>query len=186
MAVVVAYLALSLFQPFKGDGEGAVQVQIPRGAGLGQIADLLEERGVIADGFFFELRATLLGRREDLKAGSFRLRMDMSYVAALDALAKAPAPDVVRVVVPEGRSRREVKPIADGLQGDYLVATRRSSLLNPRSYGAPAAPAWRASCSRPPTSCAGGGRWRHSWSSSWQRSSASSARWTCATRAGAT
>ena len=93
---------------------------------------------MIANGFFFELRATVSGRRDDLKAGSFRLREDMSYAAALDALAKPPAPDVVRVVVPEGRSRREVKRIVGDLEGDYVVATRRSSLLNPRSYGAPA------------------------------------------------
>ena len=35
VAVVLAYLALSLFQPFKGEGEGEVQVRIPRGAGRG-------------------------------------------------------------------------------------------------------------------------------------------------------
>jgi UPF0755 protein len=44
------------------------------------------------------------------------------------------------VVVPEGRSAQEIVPIVAkiGLRGDYLAATRRSPLLDPKRYGAPA------------------------------------------------
>ena len=137
MAIIVAWFLLSLFQPFKGDGEGEVRVAIPKGAGVGEIGDLLEKQGVISSGFFFEARATISGRRDDLKHGTFRLREGMSNGAALDALAEGPPPDVVTITVPEGRSRREVKRIIGSqLRGDYLAATVRSSELNPRSYGA--------------------------------------------------
>ena len=74
MAIIVAWFLLSLFQPFKGDGEGEVRVTIPKGASVGEIADLLEKQGVISSAFFFEASATISGRRDDLKHGTFRLR----------------------------------------------------------------------------------------------------------------
>ena len=45
---------------------------------------------------------------------------------------------MVRVAIPEGRSRREVSRIVGNrLRGDYITATRRSPELDPRRYGAP-------------------------------------------------
>jgi UPF0755 protein len=137
----VAWVLISLFQPFKGEGDGApVRVSIPRGATLGDIADLLEERGVIGSAGFFELRARLAGRSGDLKPGSYELREDMSFAAALDALEQGVPPNVAVVSVPEGLSRREIAPIVKDspLRGSYMRASRRNSELRPRRYGAPA------------------------------------------------
>ena len=62
----------------------------------------------------------------------------MSNAAAMDAISKGPPADVVRVAVPEGRSRREVdRIVGNRLRGDYITATRRSPQLDPRRYGAP-------------------------------------------------
>jgi UPF0755 protein len=136
-AVVVVWFLLSLFQPFKGDGGDEVRVVIPRGSGIGDIADLLERRGVVSSSFFFSLRAHLSGKGDDLKPGSYHLREDMSAGAALDALAEGPPPDIVTLTIPEGRSRREVaRIVGSSLDGSYLVASRRSRALNPRRYGA--------------------------------------------------
>jgi peptidoglycan lytic transglycosylase G len=138
LALLAAWFLLSLLQPFKGDGgNGRVQVVVPKGAGVGDIGDLLERRGVVASSFFFQARARLDGRAGDLKPGSYQLRHDMSYAAALEVLAKGPRPDIVSITVPEGRSRREVAAIVgDSLTGSYLAATRRSARLSPRRYGA--------------------------------------------------
>jgi peptidoglycan lytic transglycosylase G len=130
VAVLVLLAALvwflwSLFQPFHGDGTGRVAVTIPRKTGVGGIASLLEKRGVISSSFFFEARATLAGKRGNLKPGSYVLKRDMSYSAALNALTKGPPNNVVTVVVPEGRSRREIGRSLKGLRGNYLVATKR-------------------------------------------------------------
>jgi UPF0755 protein len=134
---IVAWLALSLFQPFGGDGSGRVLVVIPKSSGVGRIGDILKQRGVVSSSFFFNLRATVSGRRGDLKPGSYHLKRDMSYGAALDALAKGPPSNIVTLTIPEGRSRREVsRLIGHSLRGDYLAATRSSTLLNPRRYGA--------------------------------------------------
>jgi cell division protein YceG involved in septum cleavage len=50
-----------------------------------------------------------------------------------------PPPAVVRVVIPEGKTRAQIALIASasGLSGSYRAASRRSPLLNPLHYGAP-------------------------------------------------
>ena len=137
LLAIAAWFALSLFQPFKGEGEGQVRVVVPEGAGVSEIADLLADRGIVSSSFFLEARATLGGRRGDLKPGSYTMRRDMSNDAALDALAAGPPPNIVTITVPEGLSRRETADIiGDQLTGDYLAATRRSPALDPREYGA--------------------------------------------------
>jgi YceG-like family len=53
---------------------------------------------------------------------------------------KPPAPPrVVKVTIPEGFTRAQIAALAkaDGLRGDYLAASVRSSLLHPTRYGAP-------------------------------------------------
>jgi UPF0755 protein len=133
-----AWFANSLFQPFAGDGEGSVRVVVPRGATLGDIAELLERDGVIESASFFELRARLSGRSGGLKPGPYELKRDMSYTAVLDRLEEGVPPNVVLVTVPEGRSRREVAPLVKNLDGNYVKATRRHPALDPREYRAPA------------------------------------------------
>lgn len=146
--VVLLVLALlwfvnGIFQPFGGgDGSGRVVVRIPRGASASEIADLLEERGVISSSFFFGLRAQVSGERSNLKSGTYTLRREMGYGAALDELTKVEEVETVPVVsvsIPEGRSRRETVAIARraGLRGNYLNASRRSNALDPVRYGAP-------------------------------------------------
>jgi UPF0755 protein len=51
-----------------------------------------------------------------------------------------PPPKIVRITIPEGETRGQIARIAasEGLSGSYLSAARRSSLLDPAHYGAPA------------------------------------------------
>ena len=54
---------VALFQPFAGDGGDPVRVAVPKAAGVSDIADLLEQRGVVSSATLFEVRATLAGDR---------------------------------------------------------------------------------------------------------------------------
>jgi UPF0755 protein len=135
--------ALMLFQPF-GSVEGArVRVDIPPGSGARQIGNQLSSAGVVGSGLLFSVRATLAGKRADLRSGRHTLRRDMTYGAAIDALSKLPvsAPGAtIRVTIPEGRSRRETARLISTarLRGDYLAASKRfSGRLDPFRYGAP-------------------------------------------------
>jgi peptidoglycan lytic transglycosylase G len=136
IAAVGAWFLNSLFQPFKGDGEGRVAVAIPQGASLGEIADVLEQRGVVSSSTFFQLRARLAGRTGELKPGHYTLARDMSFSAVLDKLEQGLPPNIVRVVIPEGLSRKEIAPRIGGLRGSYLKASIRNPALNPREYKA--------------------------------------------------
>ena len=139
LAIVLglAWFANALFQPFQGDGGEPVRVTIPQGSSLSQIADILEEEGVVKNGGFFELRARISGHSGDLRPGSYELRKDMSFAAALEALQQGVPPNVVQVAIPEGLSRSEIRPLTKGLRGNYMRASRRSRVLNPAEYKAP-------------------------------------------------
>ena len=137
------YLINSVFQPFHGEGSGSVQVAVPEGADAGAIGDLLAEQGVVANGTYFELNATLTGRRGGLRPGDYTLRRDMSYGDAIAALEKGPKVKVVPTVdvtVPEGLSVREAAPVVDKgpLKGSYRKAAgERRVLRRIRRLGAP-------------------------------------------------
>jgi UPF0755 protein len=134
--VLLAWFLLSLLQPLKGDGEGELSVTIPRGASVGEIADLLEREEVVSSAFLFRLRTSLAGKASDFKAGEISLRRDMSYGAAIDALADPAKPATVTITIPEGLSRAEIDGlVGDQLRGDYMAASRRSTALAPSDYG---------------------------------------------------
>lgn len=138
--ILVGVAALvALFQPFAGNGGDPVRVEVPKQAGVGAIADLLEQRGVVSSSFLFELRVTLAGERGDLKPGLYELRKDMPYGDVLDRLTAGPSRRIVRVTIPEGLSRREITPLAGraGVRDDYLRASAGTAPIQGRGYGVP-------------------------------------------------
>jgi UPF0755 protein len=132
----VAWFAMNLLQPFKGEGEGTVRVVIPQGASLGEIADVLENEGVVDSSTFFALRARIAGRSGDLKPGPYTLQAGMAHTDVLDALEEGVPPNVVQIIIPEGIPRAQIAPMVKRLRGNYRRATRRSRLLDPRDYQA--------------------------------------------------
>jgi UPF0755 protein len=140
-AAVLVWFLLSLFQPFAGSGTGRVIVEIPKGSSSSKIGSILDHDGVVSSGFFFNLRALLEGKRSSLHSGRFQLKRDMSYSAAIEALSQRPPRTIaVKVVVPEGYTRRQIAELVqqDALKGSYLAASKHSRLLDPARYGAPA------------------------------------------------
>ena len=147
LAIVLLGAALyalnATFQPFHGDGGGAVAVTVPAGADAGRIGELLTERGVVDSGTFFEVNATVTGRRGSLRPGAYTLRRGMTYGGAIDALVQGPKAKVVKTVeigLPEGLSIREAASRVDRgpLAGSYLKAARsRRTLEKARALGAP-------------------------------------------------
>jgi uncharacterized YceG family protein len=138
VCVAVAGIA-AVFQPLAGDGGDRVRVAIPRAAGVGEIADVLHDRGVVPSAALFEVRATLAGKRGDLKPGAYQLREDMPYADVLDLLTAGPSRQIVTVTIPEGLSRREITPLVGraGIRGDYLRASAGTAALEGSGYGVP-------------------------------------------------
>ncbi len=140
LALLCLAVVVALFQPFAGNGGDPVRVQVPKAAGVSDIADLLEQRGVVSSSTLFEVRATLAGDRGNLKPGSYELREDMPYGDVLDRLTAGPSQEIVRVTIPEGLSRREITPLVAraGVNGNYLRASASTSLIDGRGYAVPA------------------------------------------------
>jgi uncharacterized YceG family protein len=140
IAIIGAWFAVSLFQPFHGGGSGSVTVNIPTGYSATQIGDLLARDGVVSSGFFFNLRANLDGKRSELRAGVYSLKYGMSYSAALSALTgQSGNAGQISFTIPEGLTRDQVAVLAKkaGLRGDYVSATTASaSGFSPQAYGA--------------------------------------------------
>ena len=109
----IGWFLVSLFQPFKGDGEGApVRVTIPQGSSLSQIADRLEQSGVIDDAGFFQLRAQAHRPQRRPPAGQLRAAQGHELRrGARRAFRRACRPNVVQVSIPEGLSRKEIAPL---------------------------------------------------------------------------
>jgi uncharacterized YceG family protein len=139
---LIAWLLVSVFQPFSGEGHGRVVVSIPKGASASRVGGILAKDGVIESSFFFDIRTFLGGDRGDLHAGTYTLKRGMSYSSAIAALSKAnnARPAVVKVVIPEGQTRVQIAQTArrDGLKGSYLTASKRAPNFPPSHYGAPA------------------------------------------------
>jgi UPF0755 protein len=133
----VGWFLVELFQPFHGTGSGHVAVTIPKGASVSEIGDLLDEKGVIDDSTFFQIRTRLEGKSGNLYSGHFTLAHGMSYAAALDALSTPPVKRTLSVTIPEGYSRPQAAQLVeeDGIPGSYTKATVRSKYLNPAKYG---------------------------------------------------
>ena len=130
------WFVVSLFQPFAGDGGARKTVTIKPASSVGDIGSALSEEGIVSSGFFFELRATISGKRGDLKPGTYTLKEDMSYSDAIAALEKGPPPNTVQISVVEGKSRSEIATTLDALKGDYEAATEKVDGFSPRRYGA--------------------------------------------------
>jgi peptidoglycan lytic transglycosylase G len=140
LAAVIIWFSIEVFQPFHGPGHGSVVVTVPRRMGARQVGDLLARRGVIASGFFFDVRAALAGDRNKILAGTYHLKQDMSYAAVLKVLmTPPPAAKVTEVTIVPGDTRRQLdaKLQAQGVKGSYLAATRSSPLISLSAYGAP-------------------------------------------------
>jgi uncharacterized YceG family protein len=140
LAAALIWFCVELFQPFHGSGHGSATVSIRAHSSARQVGDLLERDGVVASGFFFDLRAALAGDRGKLLAGTYHLKLDMSYGQALKVLTTPPpAAKVTNVTVVPGRTRAQINALlrSQGVRGSYLAATRHSPLLSPAAYGAP-------------------------------------------------
>jgi UPF0755 protein len=140
LSAAVIWFLVELFQPFYGSGHGQVTVTISPHSSASQVGDLLERQGVISSSFFFQVRALVAGDRSNLRAGTYQLKLDMSYGDVLSKLTTAPPrAKVTNLTIVEGRRRDEIAALlrAQGVKGNYLAATRSSPLINPRAYGAP-------------------------------------------------
>jgi UPF0755 protein len=82
-------------------GAERIEVQIPRGASIGQAADLLEAAGVIASSEAFEYTARALGDDRPIQYGTYGFFQGEGWGSILERLKRGDTL-IVRIPIPEG------------------------------------------------------------------------------------
>ena len=94
-----------------------VEVTIERGASISEIADLLEEKGVVASASFFGYYARFRNA-DDIQAGSYRLRRGEDLSRVLAVLTGGAEPERgERLTIPEGLTLPQVAELVGRLPG---------------------------------------------------------------------
>lgn len=99
-----AALVMSAMDEIAGDGSltgQEVTVEIPQGTRTAEIAQLLQDQGVIEHALFFKGYLALTDKGGDLQYGSFKLRVGAGYDELIEILTQ-PQSNTVRVTFPEG------------------------------------------------------------------------------------
>ena len=122
---------------------GIVSVQVHSGETLDQLADDLQAKGLIRSAFWFKWFARFKGLADQLRAGSFKLDTGMGASAVVSRLEGAPDVAVVRVVLAEGLTAKQmatrVGASGVGVTADqYMAEVQHGSFNEPFLAGRPA------------------------------------------------
>jgi UPF0755 protein len=144
VAALGVWFLAALFQPppfDPGEGDGSVTVEIPEGASAGDIAEILDQAGVVSSAQLFEWRLKLAGKSDEIQASTYTLASGMSYDAAIDRLTAAETGGAVTLTIPEGLDRNQIAAdiLPEGVSSDeYLELTEAAPQgFDPTRYGAP-------------------------------------------------
>jgi UPF0755 protein len=104
-------------KPVDPNDKSLVQVEIPDGYGLEEIAAALEDNGVIKSARFFILRSTIERAGSKYKAGAYEFSKSMSADDIMGMLVEGIKREAVKFTVPEGLTLTQTAAILveDGL-----------------------------------------------------------------------
>ncbi|WP_051338547.1 endolytic transglycosylase MltG [Streptomyces flavidovirens] len=71
---------------FEGTGTGSVEVEVPKGAGLGQIGSILARKGVVKSSGAFVSAATANPKSQGIQPGVYPMKKEMSGKAAVELM----------------------------------------------------------------------------------------------------
>ncbi len=110
--------------------EGPVTVVIPEGVGTSQVADILEEQGVIGSAFAFTVRARFDDRSSRIRPGTYQLEPGVGTSQILAQISAAPdAAPAFTVTIPEGLTvDQTLERIAEAEGSPHTVEQLRAAL----------------------------------------------------------
>ena len=114
VSVFIASFALSSINDLVGFNKESreIEITIPEGYGLSEIAELLEENGVIDEPFTFEVYARVKDMGNRLAPGKYTLNSNLGYDQIFQALKIREVPkNVVKLTFYEGLTVREIATI---------------------------------------------------------------------------
>ncbi|MBE7041143.1 MAG: endolytic transglycosylase MltG [Ruminococcaceae bacterium] len=119
LAAVFFMSACSVISDYHGSSKGGVRtVTVAAGSGTAQIAEALEEQGIIKNPFWFRVFSKLGGHDGRYQPGIFTLHENAGYQEIFKMLTQPPETQFVTVTIPEGF---ELWQIADKLEQVGLI-----------------------------------------------------------------
>ncbi len=94
-------------------GDKSADVQIEKGMNVRQIANLLEEEGVIDYPLLFRLYVKFKGEEGSLKYGGFTLTENMGYDGIIEQLQKSNERKTVKVTIPDGATVESIRKLLE-------------------------------------------------------------------------
>ncbi|NNG02710.1 MAG: endolytic transglycosylase MltG [Inquilinus sp.] len=137
LAVLAAIALFFFLRAFDQPGPLAedIVLEIPRGAGLGAIADQFKDAGIVRNRWVFYAGVRLKGADRGLRAGEYHFPAAVSGAAALDILTNGRAV-AYSITIPEGLTSHEIVELisaAPDLVGEIDEVPPQGSLL-PETY----------------------------------------------------
>lgn len=141
IAFILAFVALYIAYFFYAltpvsSGADKVSIVIDKGQGFREIAEILEDRGLIRSEKAFKTYALLSGAARELKAGDYILSSSQSARAILERLVSGPEQDIAATIV-EGETVKDIneKLAALGiLTGKNKIPQKHEGYLFPDTY----------------------------------------------------
>lgn len=99
--------------PVDSDAENRISVTIPTGTSSKEIANILEEKGVIRSSHAFSVYAKKAGKAASLQAGLFVLQPSMSVEEIVNALSQGETQEM-SVTIPEGYTVKDIDTLLVG------------------------------------------------------------------------
>ncbi|MGM0365605.1 MAG: endolytic transglycosylase MltG [Actinomycetota bacterium] len=112
-----------------------VEVVIEEGMALRQIADLLEEKGVVDNGFVFRLFAQQKGMETSLVPGTYTLVTGSDMDEVLDTITAGPTIVTYKLAIPEGYTVEQIKERVAQLP--FISSQEIETALDISNYGYP-------------------------------------------------
>src|SRR3954468_24382766 len=109
----VAHTAWRYGDRATGTARGTVEVEIPKGASAGDVADRLAAAGLLDRPAVFRLYAGQRGVAGRFKAGRYAINAPATPRQILDTLVRGAADELVAVTIPEGKNLLEIADILD-------------------------------------------------------------------------
>src|SRR5690349_19038383 len=137
IAVVAVVLigGIALFAKVQFDADGPLEegrtVQLSQGMGTGQIASMLQQLGVISNGWVFRAGVAVTGAEGDLQAGEYLIPAHASMREILDQFVNGNV-TFYTVTIPEGRTSYQVVELLRAnpdLVGDIAEVPPEGALL---------------------------------------------------------
>jgi UPF0755 protein len=91
-----------------GPARGVVEIDVPKGAGAGQVAEILARAGLLEQPALFRLYAGQRGAASRFRAGHYRIEAPATPKQLIDTIVRGVADELVSITIPPGKNLFDV------------------------------------------------------------------------------